>query len=174
MSWLLWALPIIWTILRKFWPVILIAVSGLIIWGYISSWFRDDTKIAYRTIASIQDGDTIAYRAIRLRKVDLKGVDCPELTQSYGPEAKAYTTKCVLGKRVRLTWEPEETVVLVGFGAEYHWDLSGALVQYGLAWSIGTVKVYDRMQRKAQKAKLGLWADPDPEPPWTYRKERRK
>ncbi len=125
------------------------------------------------TALAVHDGDTITFRArLKRRTVHLKGVDCPELGQPYGPEAKVYTER-MLGMDKRRLRRPRCRLVLtrkdqkwaVVYGPE-GWDLGRELVRYGLAWAVD--KGYNDLERAARKAKRGLWADRRPIPPWEW------
>ena len=57
-------------------------------------------------------------------------------------------------------------------------SLNRELVRAGLAWWYRQYAKKDadlaRLEKEAREAKLGLWADADPVPPWAWRKERRQ
>jgi endonuclease YncB( thermonuclease family) len=54
-------------------------------------------------------------------------------------------------------------------------NLSQELVKAGLAWHDGQYAPHDtvlqQLQAEAQAAKRGLWSDPQPVPPWAFRRE---
>ncbi|ECT9537440.1 micrococcal nuclease [Salmonella enterica subsp. enterica serovar Typhimurium] len=53
-------------------------------------------------------------------------------------------------------------------------DASRFMVQSGAAWvyaRYNTDKSLPALQREAQEQKRGLWADPNPVPPWEWRNE---
>jgi len=55
-------------------------------------------------------------------------------------------------------------------------DVNAEMVRDGMAW---VFRKYSKdatllkMEAEAKAAELGLWRDPDPVPPWEWRKERR-
>jgi endonuclease YncB( thermonuclease family) len=56
-------------------------------------------------------------------------------------------------------------------------NINHMLVKDGWCWRYrkyapGDV-VLEELERRARGAGLGLWVDPDPVPPWVYRKDRR-
>jgi endonuclease YncB( thermonuclease family) len=62
-------------------------------------------------------------------------------------------------------------------------DMNFEQIKAGLAWHYKkyqneqtTVdrKLYSETEIEARKAKRGLWHDPEPVPPWEYRKSKRK
>jgi len=57
--------------------------------------------------------------------------------------------------------------------------VNAALVREGLAWvynyycALPFCEEWFVLQLKAKDVKWGLWSDPDPIPPWEYRKKKR-
>ena len=52
------------------------------------------------------------------------------------------------------------------------WDLNTGLLRAGLAWwyrQYSTDAVLGALELEARRAHRGLWADPDPIAPWTWR-----
>ncbi len=119
----------------------------------------------------VLDGDSVRVWEIKdklLFLVSLYGIDCPEIAQPFGFEAKYFVEK-ILGKK-------KFTVTLVKMG-KYNTalgyiqvddeDLGSKLVRNGLAEvDRGSVRVfaepevkkrYMTMQKKAQKNKTGMW-----------------
>lgn len=134
------------------------------------------TTGAYRVIG-VQDGDTLTVldqrRPVRIR---LAFVDSPETRQDYGQRAKqslaemCYRKDAVLN--VRGTDRYGRPVALVSCGGI---NVNRAQVERGLAW------VYTRynkdpslpaLQALAASRRRGLWAEPNPVPPWDFRRAR--
>ena len=133
-------------------------------------------------VVGIADGDTITVlRDKEQVRIRLYGIDTPERGQAFGKKAKQFTSKMVFGKVVEVhrmdTDRYGRTVALVSADKQL---LNKELVKAGLAW------VYDRycsepiceswrnFQLRAKIDKRGLWADPDPIPPWEFRRKNRK
>jgi len=135
-------------------------------------------------VVRIIDGDTIEVldenkRPIRVR---LAGIDAPEKGQPFSRVAKD-----VLGQLVR-----GQTVVLDGKKTD-RWDRRVAkvvtdkdvcleMVRRGLAWhfkryeneqTAADRESYDLAEKQARKERLGIWQEPDPVPPWSFREARR-
>jgi micrococcal nuclease len=129
-------------------------------------------------VVAIHDGDTISVlrgrEPVRLR---LEGIDTPELGQAFGRAAKQFTAALAFGREVTVTTRYRDTfdrpVARVRLGGE---DLSQALVRAGMAWHF-TRYSNDRelatAEREARSARRGLWAEPNPTPPWLWRKSQR-
>lgn len=131
-------------------------------------------------VVGVSDGDTISVmhngKAERIR---LSGIDCPEKRQAYGNRAKQFTSQLVFGKEVTVQvagrdryGRPLGEVVLPDGR-----NLNQELVKAGLAWwyrqyAPGNTAL-ERLEQEARTAKRGLWVDPNPVPPWEWRKMRK-
>jgi endonuclease YncB( thermonuclease family) len=133
-------------------------------------------------VVSIADGDTITVlRDKEQVRIRLYGIDTPERGQAFSKRAKQFTSKLVYGKVVEV--EPVDidrygrTVALV---TVFQRLVNEELVNAGFAWIY--TRYCDRpicerwkvLEQEAREAKRGLWADPNPIPPWEFRKKRRK
>lgn len=121
------------------------------------------------------DGDSfeILVNGIKQDEVRLNNIDAPELSQDYGPEAKAALAAIIEVQPIRI----------VPFGVDQYgrklaqvWVgeqlINKALVQAGSAWAFSPVlqdPSYIPLQSSAKAAKIGLWAGPNPVAPWQYR-----
>jgi len=136
-------------------------------------------------VVSVADGDTITVLVTsgddkRTEKIRLRGVDCPERAQPFGNKAKQLTSKLVSGKEVEIVPGKDGTDRYGRTIAEVRVDgrsLNEELLRAGLAWhykQYDDSERYDALERAARAAKLGLWAEADPIPPWEWRKRARK
>lgn len=139
-------------------------------------------------VLSIHDGDSITARRAgakqeKPQKVRIYGIDCPELGQPYGEEARALAKQVLDGKTVE--------IVPAQKGKSYRREVGGivlvsdmlviqdALVSAGLAWvddrfcKLPVCDLWRLHQREARAAGRGLWADEAAVPPWTWRKMQR-
>lgn len=126
-------------------------------------------------VVGVLDGDTIdVLHNGQAERIRLNGIDCPEKKQAYGNKAKQFTSTLVYGKEVTIRVLRKDrhgrtvgdVVLLDGT------NLSNELLKAGLAWwyrqyskdeSLGV------LEENARQAKRGLWADPNPIPPWEIR-----
>ncbi|MGB5294957.1 MAG: thermonuclease family protein [Thermoanaerobaculia bacterium] len=128
----------------------------------------------------VYDGDTIEVMAggpssVRVR---LHAIDSPEKGQPFSNAARKRTRELVEGKRVRVeVRDRDQYDRLVARVYVEGSDLSEQLISEGLAWHYtrySSELALGRAQREARKARRGLWQDPDPEPPWEFRRSRRE
>ncbi len=121
-------------------------------------------------VERVIDGDTLVVGGLTVR---LAGLDCPETDQPYGREATALAARLALGREVRVlpraTGRYGRTIATVTLPGGR--DLGLELIKAGLAWARS--KAYRAAQAAAKKARAGLWADPNPTPPWRWRRNRR-
>lgn len=135
------------------------------------------TQIPVRLI-KVNDGDTITVedhdgKQIRIR---FYGIDCPELEQFYGPEAKSATESFLFNRQLSI--EPRDTDPYGRTVAMVYADkicVNESLLYAGDAWWYRHFAKYEvkfsELERVAREGKRGLWAYPNPEPPWDWRVE---
>jgi endonuclease YncB( thermonuclease family) len=126
-------------------------------------------------VVAIHDGDTISvlrggHERLRLR---LAGIDCPELHQDFGRRAKQLTGRLAFGRAATIVVVDRDRydrlVTRVEVDGE---DLGLALVRAGLAWFDAKHSDDPRLaeaERQARAARLGLWSQRSPVPPWEWR-----
>jgi micrococcal nuclease len=159
--------------MRKY--VMLVVVLAVII-GVAGFVYGKELK---GKVVSIQDGDTITILKDREQiRIRLFGIDCPEKKQAYGDIAKRFTSSLVFGKTVFVKYTGKDRYgrVLGTVFTKSGTNLNKELLKAGLAWHY---KKYDdnpelaRLENQARKARAGLWADPYPVPPWSYRHKKK-
>lgn len=134
-------------------------------------------------LVTIHDGDriTISYHDTKTAiPVRLYGIDAPEKGQPYWQEAKDFLHNLLIGKWVKVATATEGTEEeLIGIVNLPNETMANEeLVKAGLAWVNEAIKedlALEKLresEREARQSKRGLWADPDPTPPWVYRKTR--
>lgn len=126
-------------------------------------------------VVGVIDGDSIrVMHEGKAEQIRLIGVDCPENRQPFGTRAKEYTSELAFGKEVTVYGKSRDRYgrtlaeVLLPDGR----SLNQALLSAGLAWWFRKYSKDLRLgelERQARNAKLGLWAEPNPMPPWDWR-----
>lgn len=135
-------------------------------------------------VLTVHDGDTVRVQSAEGEAVAIRvyGVDCPELGQPYGAEARDMTTELLRGRRVeiipaqeRKSYRREVAIINVPEVV----TLEDALVRAGLAWVDGRYckrpecDQWRQHQENAKSQKIGLWSVESPVPPWTWRRMQR-
>jgi endonuclease YncB( thermonuclease family) len=131
-------------------------------------------------VVGVADGDTITVmREGRGAKIRLYGVDAPEKHQPFGTQAKKFTSNLVFGKIVTVEirdidrrWGRLVGDVKLSDGTK----LSEELVKAGMAWWYEKYASKDEhlriLQMAAKADRRGLWVDPNPVPPWEFRRKK--
>jgi endonuclease YncB( thermonuclease family) len=127
-------------------------------------------------VVGISDGDT--FTAINRDKLRLKfriaGIDAPERRQPFSNVAKKALSEMIHGKRVIV-----DVIANDGWGRHIAKvrtqsidDVGARMVEMGYAWSYTEFDtLYAPLEAVARKSKIGLWKEPDPTPPWEWRKQ---
>ncbi|XP_011005462.1 PREDICTED: staphylococcal-like nuclease CAN2 [Populus euphratica] len=142
-------------------------------YGKADALHKTIIEAGYRVI-NIQNKEILA-RKYRIR---LRGIDAPESEMPYGQEAKEELANLVQGKCLRIFVYGEDRYGRC-VGDIY---CNGIFVQEimlkkGLAWHY---TAYDQRweletwEKEARAKRVGLWASPNPEKPWEWRKDRRE
>lgn len=133
------------------------------------------------TVTGAYDGDSITVKDERDRvfKIRLEGIDCPELAQAHGREARDFTRAKVLGKQVVVQITDRDRysrwIGTVWYGDARDESLNRELVKQGHAWHYEQYSNDDslgKLEQKARKERRGLWADEAAIAPWEWRRQR--
>ncbi len=132
---------------------------------------------ATATLVKVLDGDTIVAKVKNKEMtIKLKGIDCPELAQPGGEEAKQFTINALESGRFNFNSKKldERSRRLAEVTTSKGKNLNILLVRKGYAWVIpeGATKILKNEEQIAKKNRLGFWGMP-PVPPWEYRKKIR-
>lgn len=136
-------------------------------------------------VVRVADGDTLTVRTApaTTQAIRLEGIDAPELKQPHGPASRASLAALALHREADLQCSKTDRYgrqvcrVLVG-GV----DVNAEQLRRGMAWHFTRYaheqpaprRVADaQAQDEARRAHRGLFAQPDPQPPWAYREARR-
>jgi len=150
-------------------------LSALLLGGLL---FSSSVRAWEGVVVAVPDGDSLTVnQGGRVHHVRLYGIDSPEYGQVCWTEARGLTRELTMGRRVNV--EPKDTdrygriVALVWSQGRL---VNSELVRKGQAW------VYPRycreqplcrdmnsLEQSAKDARLGIWHDRNPTPPWSWR-----
>ena len=131
-------------------------------------------------VVGIADGDTLTAlcQGNQKVKVRLAEIDAPERKQPYGQRSRQSLAEICFQKRAVVQEQSKDryqrTLARVTCDGV---DANAEQVRRGMAW------VYDQyakdkklyaIQKDAQLAKRGLWAEKNPVPPWEWRKRMKQ
>jgi len=128
-------------------------------------------------VISVEEGDRLTIRhSGRTDTIYIKDIDCPQLTQPYGKQAKRVTTAFVANR----------DVVIRGLASDKHKRLSAEVVLHdgrslgrellkeGLAWwkrSPAADQRLELLEELARAGGKGLWSEAKPIPPWEWKQQ---
>ena len=173
--------PLLWRFAPKLFPSQINAAIDAAAGGQNTEWYQV-------VPGSIYDGDTLRVeRGGQELKVRLCGIDAPELKQAGGIESRDHLRSLVaqgdgaIGVVAVEKDQYKRTVadlfVIRPDGSEIH--LNSQLVMDGMAYhyekysgSCPQPDVLVRAEEIAKEQSVGVWAKPNAEKPWEYRKQR--
>jgi micrococcal nuclease len=129
-------------------------------------------------VIGIADGDTITVLTAdkTQHRIRLWGIDAPETGQDFGSRAKQAASELAFGKQVTIrpldTDRYGRTVadVILPDGRSMNREMVGK----GMAWWFRRYALRDaelaRLEGEAKAARIGLWSQPNPVPPWEWRR----
>ena len=134
------------------------------------------------TVIAVIDGDTILLQPVNRKtaprtflKLRLAGIDAPEKDQAFGDDSGRALAGLVLRKQVQVV-----TVATDDYGRQVarvrlgKLDVNRHMVQRGHAWASTRYRRNPELvalQQQARRARLGLWSQRQPVPPWVWRKQ---
>jgi endonuclease YncB( thermonuclease family) len=137
------------------------------------------------TVVAVADGDTITVLDSNNRKhrIRLIGIDAPEKSQSYGQRSKHSLAELVYDKNVTIHYEKQDRYArTLGKVLVDGRDVNLLQIERGMAWWYRAYKqdqtiddrvFYQATEHAARLAKVGLWAEKSPIPPWDFRRTKR-
>lgn len=153
-------------------------------WSFVSLLFivlsslGEATDFSSRVVA-ILDGDTIeVLHNGNAQRVRMYGIDCPKKGQAFGNHAKQAASALVFAQEVTLEIHVKDRYgnsladILLADGT----NVGHSLVKDGWCWWYRKYApddtVLEALENEARQTGKGLWVDPDPMPPWKWRKIR--
>ncbi len=132
-------------------------------------------------VVGVADGDTVTMLDTEKvqHKIRLSGIDAPEKKQPFGQRSKESPSDLVFNKPVTVDTDKQDRYGRkVGKVLVDGQDANLEQVKRGMAWHYKTYereqsandrKVYADAESDARAARLGLWNDSEPVPPWEFR-----
>jgi endonuclease YncB( thermonuclease family) len=154
---------------------VLLWSAAFVLLGTIPTLAADFTG----SVISVLDGDTIeVLHNQHPERIRLNGIDCPERGQAHGKQAKQAASALAFGKEVTLQTHGLDKYgrtlgdVILPDGT----NVNHTLVKEGWCWwyrkyAPGNTTL-EGLENEAREAREGLWADPQPVPPWEWRKRK--
>ncbi|MBR0459136.1 MAG: thermonuclease family protein [Victivallales bacterium] len=132
-------------------------------------------------VVKVSDGDTITVldASKTQHRVRLNGIDAPESHQAFGRVSRHALSELVANRKVRVEYSKKDQYgrilgdVFVGTLA-----VNLEMVKRGMAWHYVHFAKDNmelaRAEAEARRQKLGLWVEPNPIPPWDFRRTKKQ
>jgi len=126
-------------------------------------------------VITVHEGDRLTiHHDGRSETIYLKDIDCPELKQAYGKQAKQAITAYVGGRDVvvRALKRSRNGVGTAEILLQDGRNVGHELLKEGLAWARpdgGQNQSLEEMEQLAKAERKGLWSDPNPVAPWKWK-----
>lgn len=130
-------------------------------------------------VVGVTDGDTITLRTeTETLKVRLEAIDTPERGQPFGTKAKEALSNMVFGQSVTVESSGKDRYgrTLGTLFTNEKSNVNATLIRLGMAWHYRQYSKSTSLQEledEARENRHGLWADPNPIPPWEWRRGKR-
>jgi endonuclease YncB( thermonuclease family) len=134
----------------------------------------------YGIVFSIVDGDTydILIEDNKKIRIRMEGIDAPETGMPFSQVSKNYLGKLCFNKNVKVHVTKLDNIRYIGFSyLDDGTELSHEMIRAGLAWhftKFNTDVDLSNLEIEARDAKVGLWKDNNPMPPWENRRLHRQ
>ncbi len=127
----------------------------------------------------IEDGDTLVVvnENTKYSKIKLMDIDAPDLKQPFGDKSKqSLSDLCLLKPAIIDERGLNKRMLTLARVKCNNLDASEEQVKHGMAWaepSEQTDQTIKDLADQARSAKIGLWQDSDPIPPWEFHPVKR-
>ncbi|MBS1558790.1 MAG: thermonuclease family protein [Bacteroidetes bacterium] len=129
-------------------------------------------------VVTVVDGNTVQVTGSdnEQYRVVLYGIDSPEIGQAFGDQAKSFLAKMILDKNVSVQMQGKDRwgnyvgIILIDGTQDPRIDL----LEAGLAWTTerSPIQEFEQLKDKAREQNRGLWKEPNPTPPWIFRRQQ--
>lgn len=114
------------------------------------------------TGGACHDGDTCHVQINgRIAKVRFYGIDAPEISQKYGPQARDFTRSLVQGKKLILQCRGASFERIVCTLYQGRKNINAEIVKYGWAFDFPVFSKgkYQPLEEAAHEKEIGIWRD---------------
>lgn len=155
-----------------------------IAFAVLSSATYADTLVG--RVVGIADGDTLTVldASNTQHKIRLAGIDSPEKNQPFGQVCKQSLSDLAYDHTAQIDWNKLDRYGrIIGKVLVDDRDVDLEQVKRGCGWhykkyqneqNLDDRLSYGRAEETARARRVGLWADPEPMPPWEWRRASRK
>lgn len=141
-----------------------------------------EAEVLKGRVVKVADGDTITIldNSNRQHKIRLYGIDAPEKRQAFGQKSRQTLAHMVGGQQVQVdVLDVDRYGRKVGVVLVDDTNANAEMLRQGMAWvytrycKVSFCRQWQLMEQETARARRGLWIDPDPIPPWEWRKAQK-
>lgn len=111
-------------------------------------------------------------------RIRLAGIDAPERNQPFGNKSKQNLARLCFGKRASIIiTDTDKYARMIGHASCEGMPANLQMILDGYAWAYREFTppaAYIKAENGARAARIGLWADNSPTPPWVWRQENKR
>ena len=156
--------------------IVIIAVQLVLLFSVTKA----NAQLYKAKVVKIKDGDT--YEVLindKKTTIRLAEIDCPELNQEFGKEARNFAKKMILGSTIQIQIiKKEKYQRYLGYLIMPDSSiLNEIMVRKGYAWCYSKYSrhfKYKQLEEKSKLDKIGIWQTKNPVAPWIWRKNHKK
>ncbi len=129
-------------------------------------------------VVTVIDGNTVEVTTADSETyiIMLHEIDCPELGQKFGEQAKRFLEKLLLDKPVSVEmkgknrWGTRFGIIMIDGELDPRYEL----LEAGLAWTteVNPNPEFEELKERAKENGRGLWREDTPTPPWKFRRQQ--
>ena len=135
-------------------------------------------------VVGVRDGDTITVldSSNANHRIRLLGIDAPEKGQPFGSRSEENLSEAIFNRVVTIEWSKHDRYGrIVGKVVLEGQDICLEQIKTGRAWHYKYYQddqtredreLYAAAEIAARATTVGLWIDPNPIPPWDFRRQR--
>lgn len=156
------------------------AMSVVVLAGLIPHAASVRAEVLAGRVVRISDGDTLTVLVGRQQvKVRLDAIDAPEIAQPFGERARRSLSSLCAGRPADVQVHGRDRYGRALGDAQCEGRSAREFqLSAGMAWVYPQYAPADsplyELEAEARLERRGLWQDPDPVPPWGWRKARRE
>ncbi len=143
-------------------------------------------SVVAASVVAVLDGDTVIAIVAGKGQISVRvaGIDAPESAQRHGRASREHLAALVCGRSATLAGDKVDPFARLVATVEVDGvDVGLEQIRAGLAWHFTRYAheqqaaqrlAYAQAEAKAREHETGLWRDPAPEPPWSFRERHRR
>lgn len=168
--------------MKHFLTIVLLVAAAVFAWvNFGASYFASETEIEPLSglVVGIIDGDSLKLRTDEgVQRIELLGIDAPEIGQTFGDISKSYLIELIDGRQVRVRVEgTNDYGDLLGEVFLNEISINRLMLTDGFAWAKRGMfedPGWAGLESLARGKGFGLWRDGTPTAPWEFRQQAGK